>query len=240
VTVPNVVRTDHRVLPARLERIGWYHPEWTAALVALEAWLLLIAHDRLRPTERAVGWVHAQGEWAAMATAMMLPAALPTLRQVALRSKWHRRQRSAAIFGVSFLAVWLLFGAVAVSAARVARVPAGAGRPLAATLLVAAGWELTPLKRRSLRACHRTMPLAPDGRSADAACARWGARYGWAGLGAGWALMLPMAVAGHSRLAVMVLLTAVVGTEEVLVKGTRLVWVAALALVATAAVVAFI
>ena len=84
MSVPGVVRTDRRVLPARLERIGWYHPEWAAALVALEAWLLLVAHDRLRPTEQAISWVHAQGEWALMATAMMLPAALPTIRQVAL------------------------------------------------------------------------------------------------------------------------------------------------------------
>src|SRR5260370_32693636 len=79
------------------------------------------------------------------------------------------------------------------------------------------------------------MPLAPDGPSADAACARGGARYGWAGVGASWALMLPMAVAGHTRLAVMLLLAVIVGAEEVLVKGTRLVWGAALALVAAAA-----
>jgi predicted metal-binding membrane protein len=103
---------------------------------------------------------------------------------------------------------------------------------------VAAGWELTAAKRRCLRACHRTLPLPPDGWKADAACARFGLRYGWACLGACWALMLAMAIAGHASLLLMLVLTVIVVAEEGLVKGTRLGRAAALVLVVAAAMVA--
>jgi predicted metal-binding membrane protein len=176
-----------------------------------------------------------QGTWLLMASAMMLPSALPAARHVALNSRWRRRQRGGAVFAGAYLAVWLLFGLVAVSLARLARLPEGAGWPLAAALAVAAGWELTAAKRRCLRACHRTLPLPPDGWKADAACARFGLRYGWACLGACWALMAPMAIAGHASLPLMVL-TVMVVAEEGLAKGPRLGRPAALVLVAAAAV----
>jgi hypothetical protein len=50
--------------------------------------------------------------------------------------------------------------------------------------------------------------------------------------------MLPMAVAGHAGLALMLVLTAVATAEEVLVKGTRLTRAAALVLLAAAALAA--
>jgi predicted metal-binding membrane protein len=183
------------------------------------------------------GWLAAQGNWLLMAPAMMLPSALPAARHVALNSRWRRRQRASAVFVVTYLAVWLLFGLVVVSVAGWAHLPTGASWPLVLALVVAAGWELTAVKRRCLRGCHRTVPLPPDGWKADAACIRFGLRYGWSCLGACWALMLPMALAGHASL-LMVVLTAVVVAEEGLVKGTRLGDAAALILVAAAATIA--
>lgn len=236
----------------RLRRAAWYHPEWPVVLVALACWAALLmlhraagqpaTHPHALPHTGpdANGWLAAQGTWLLMAAAMMLPSALPAVRHVAMNSKWRRRQRAAAVFVVSYLAVWMLFGVVAVSLARWVSGPGGGdtGWPLTATMALAAAWELTYAKRRWLRACHRTIPLPPDGLKADAACARFGQRYGWACIGAGWALMLPMAVAGHTSLLLMVVLTIIVAAEEVLVKGTRLVGWAALVLLLAAAVAA--
>jgi predicted metal-binding membrane protein len=192
----------------------------------------------LQAGAHTTSWLAAQGGWLLMATAMMLPSALPTARHVAMNSRWQRRQRATAIFMGTYLAVWLLFGVVVVSVARWTPVPKGVEWPLAATLVVAAGWELTPAKRRWLRACHRTVPLPPSGWKADAACARFGLRYGQACIGACWALMLPMAIAGHAGLPLMTMLTAIVAAEEVMVKGVRLVRSAGVVLVIAAAVVA--
>lgn len=255
-----------RPRPGRLQRTAWRHPEWTVALVAVACWALLAAlhvrgwghpdghdpgaahssaghsamHQAATPqaAEPAGGWLAAQGSWLLMAPAMMLPSALPPARHVALNSRWRRRQRGSAVFVATYLAVWLLFGLVVISVAGWAHVPTGASWPLALALVVAAGWELTAVKRRCLRACHRTVPLPPDGWKADAACARFGLRYGWSCLGACWALMLAMAIAGHASLLLMVVLTAIVVAEEGLVKGTRLRRAAALMLVAAAVVVA--
>jgi predicted metal-binding membrane protein len=74
-------------------------------------------------------------------------------------------------------------------------------------------------------------------RLEDAVCVRFGVRYGQACVGACWALMLPMAIAGHAGLPVMIMVTAIVVAEEVVVKGVRLVTGAALILITAAAAV---
>lgn len=48
-----------------------------------------------------------------------------------------------------------------------------------AVLQVAAGWQLSPYKRRAVLACRQTVPLPPLGRRADAAAVRFGRRPGW-------------------------------------------------------------
>jgi predicted metal-binding membrane protein len=188
----------------------------------------------LQTGPHTTSWLAALGGWLLMTPAMMLPSALPTARHVAMNSRWRRRQRATAIFVGTYLAVWFLFGVVVVSVARWPPLRPGAGWPLVAVLVLAAGWELTPAKRRWLRACHRTVPLPPNGWKADAACARFGLRYGQACVGACWALMLPMAIAGHAGLALMIVLTAIVAAEEVMVKGVRLVRGAGVVLVIAA------
>jgi predicted metal-binding membrane protein len=265
-TLPATGHRRQRPL-ARLQRIAWHHPEWTVALAALACWASLAtpyladgeltahaamlpmpahpamlpmpAHAAMQPMPaHPAGWLAGQGGWLLMAGAMMLPLALPPARHVALNSRWRRRQRAIAVFVAAYLAVWLLFGVVAVSAAMWAHLPSSVGWPLALTLVAAAGWELTPAKARCLRACHRTVPLSPDGWKADAACARYGLRYGRSCLGACWALMLPMAIAAHAAVPLMALLTTIAVAEGVLAKGTRLGEAAALVLLTTAFVAA--
>jgi predicted metal-binding membrane protein len=185
-----------------------------------------------------MGWATRQGDWLLMAVAMMLPSALPMVRHVELNTRWSRRQRSGALFAGSTLAVWALFGLVVVSLTGWMPAAQQDVRPLVGALVLAAAWELTPAKRRSLRACHRTSPLPPNGWKADTACIRSGLRYGMACVGACWALMLCMAIAGHAGLSLMFVLTIIVVAEEVLMIGTRLGGRAALLLVATAFAVA--
>jgi predicted metal-binding membrane protein len=227
-------------LLAALHARGWGLPDGhgpDAAHTAADH--LAMHHAAPQPAAEHTGsWLAAQGSWLLMAPAMMLPSALPAARHVALNSRWRRRQRGSAVFVATYLAVWLLFGSVVVSIAGWAHLPTGASWPLVLALVVAAGWELTATKRRCLRGCHRTIPLPPDGWKADAACARFGLRYGWSCFGACWALMLPMALAGHASLLLMVVLTAIVVAQEGLVKGTRLGGAAALVLVVAAATVA--
>lgn len=240
-------------VPPRILRAAWTHPEWAVALAALSSWAVLVFfHDALHvagaiagshvhtmngmrePTtsvHAAVPWIVRQGVWMLMAAAMVLPSSLPTVRFVAMNSLWRRRLRAGLAFGIALLGVWFVFGLITISIASALRVPAGSDLVLGAALLVAAGWELTSAKRRFLRACHRTVPLPPRGWRATTACARFGVRYGLACVGACWALMLPMALAGAHGLLLMLLLTAVVVAEEVLERGTQLTRVAAPVLV---------
>jgi len=107
-----------------------------------------------------------------------------------------------------------------------------------AAMAIAAGWELTAVKSRFLRRCHWFDALPPRGWRAGAACLRFGTRYGWRSVGAGWALMLPMAVAPHTAFALMPLLAGIVAAEELLAKGARLTRAAAAALLGVAALMA--
>jgi predicted metal-binding membrane protein len=184
-------------------------------------------------------WVVALAWWLAMAAGMMLPAALPTVRNLALTGPWSRRQRNIALFLAAYLAAWAAVGLVAVPAARWAPDALGVGAPvlLAIVLAVAAAWELTRPKRRALRACHLVPRLPPHGSRADRACLAAGLQYGRRCIVACWALMAAMAVAGH-QLALMVLLTAVVVDQRLHVRGPRHARPIALVLAAAAVVTA--
>jgi predicted metal-binding membrane protein len=230
-----------------LERAAWRHPEWTAAAVAASAWLVLIvapqagddgahaqhAHASATPWLGTVAW------WLLMSTAMMVPAALPAVRHAALTSMWHRRRRVVALFLAPYLGLWLGFGIVALASVGWLRraLDVGSLTLLIVVLVAAAAWELTPMKRRSLRACHLFAPLPPRGLTADAACVTAGLRYGCRSLAGCWALMLTMAVAGPRGLLLMAFLTVVIAAQKVLVRGTRLGRPASVALLGAAAAV---
>ena len=234
----------------RLRRFGWHHPEWTWGLVALAGWVI-------GWTAGHAGLSHPYPHWLVMVVAMMLPPALPMIRYVALAGQWRRRHANGATFAAGFLLVWAGAGVVILTAVSVVHgallraellqpglTPAGTvligwsrwGGP--AALAIAAGWELTAAKGRFLRRCHWLDALPPDGGRAGAGCARFGIRYGWRSLGAGWALMLPMVVAPHTGLALMPLLAVIVAAEELLAKGARLRPAAAAALLGVAALMA--
>jgi predicted metal-binding membrane protein len=137
-----------------------------------------------------------------MTVAMMAPAGVPAVRYVWANtlSRWS----AVGSFLVGYLAVWSAFSAAA-SGSRVLAVPA---------LLLAAGWQLTRVKRRCLRRCHTAVVLPAQGVPAVACSLRYGLRHGLYCVGTCWALRLVMLAAGPGRLAWMAGIAALVYLER--------------------------
>lgn len=209
--------------------LAW-RPEWPVAVLVGAGWLV-VASLQLSGRHSGHGagptagslTVVALGAWAVMSLVMMVPATLPAVRHVGLNSIRGRRHWAMAVYVTSFLAVWIVFGTVAlglVEAGRAAGV--SDGRSLVLTLALATGWQLTRTKRRAILSCRRTVPLPPAGWRADRACARFGVLQAWRCILACWPLMLLMALLGH-QLWPMTLLTIIVIAEERASRRERLV-----------------
>jgi predicted metal-binding membrane protein len=151
--------------------------------------------------------------WALMSSAMMLPAALPAVRHVAVNSLCWRRGRAIAEFLTVYLGIWVAYGVLVLGSLALLGRARGGGLMILA-LALAAAWELTQPKLRALRACHLSSPLPPSGWRASAGVARFGLRNGAACLGSCWAMMLVTAVATSGRLLWMLALTALVCVEK--------------------------
>src|SRR4051794_35875453 len=229
-----------------LRRYGAQHPEAGAAVLAVAAWLLLLVPvaggAKVRAAHAAVHQAAAVPAgalgWATMATAMMVPTALPASRHLALTSLWRRRRRTIVLFLAAYLGVWALFGAAVLPLLALLDVDAAALLP--AVLVVAAAWELTRAKWRAVRACRLLDPLPPSGRAADHACCRTGVRYGMRCVVACWPLMLAMAVAGHTAVGLMLLLSALAVAEKRAPEPSRLARYSAGALVVAACIAAIV
>lgn len=227
-------------------RTWWMHPELSLAAVAAIAWLVVLA-IHVTPDPDVAGHHHGApsfpgsvGQWIVMATAMMLPSALPEARSVSLGGKWKRRQRGPALFAVGYVAVWSAAGILALCAVRLIG-PDAAGPPaVAGALILAAAWESTRWKRQCLRACHRLRSLPPDGWRADRAAVREGVRNGMWCAGSCGPMMVPMALAPHTAgLWLMVFLSAVVLAEKLLTRAVEYLRLAAAAFIVAAVVVVF-
>ncbi len=182
----------------RVRRWGWRHPEWWVVAAAAGAWAWMAAivpagHGAHGPATGAD--VRATG---LMVAAMMLPMAIPGVRHVASSSLWRRRHRAIAGFAAGYLAVWMLAMAALTGAVGVAAALAGWTAAAVVAMAAAALWELAPVKRRLLRRCGRTVPLAPNGWRADADCARFGAQAGASCVCTCWALMAACVAFAHS------------------------------------------
>ncbi len=237
---------------------AWAHPEWWALALSAAAWLETFASisasgaapagmtgmagmamgppagGRAAPSGAAT-----LGAWALMVAAMMLPLTIGPLRAVAERSLWRRRQRALVEYLAGFAGVWLVAGValLGLRAALVAlgwmpaQVPAWA---LASGLALAATWQLTPYKRRALRACHRTVPLAPSGWRALRDCVAYGARGALSCLVSCGPAMLALVLGGGSLVAMLAVSAVVLGECYALREHAR-ASAAALALLALAA-----
>jgi predicted metal-binding membrane protein len=119
------------------------------------------------------GLLETMSMWLLMTAAMALPGELPAAQYVATNSFARHRSSGVAVFAIVYLAVWTGCGlAITTLVSRVADLPASA--LFAIALALAAGYELTPLKRRALARCHRGMAFPPDGPRRLAAVSRFG------------------------------------------------------------------
>ncbi len=171
--------------------------------------------------------------WTVMLGAMMLPTTLTMARMFTAVSARGRNPVAArtAFYG-AYLLVWAGFALVAL---------AGDSRLhwlvdhwswlhhhepliLASALVLAGGFQLTPLKDACLRACRSPLSLVGQHYRGGAAGGwRVGSRHAASCLGCCWALMLVMFATGVGSLAWMMVLTAVMVAEKVAPDGERLV-----------------
>ena len=158
--------------------------------------------------------------WALMAVAMMVPAATPAVNHVAGKSLYWRRRRAVFEFLLVFVALWAVFSALVLGALAEWE-PFGSPYALAAALALAALWQLTPMKRAAMRACHRSRPLPPRGWRASAGVADFAVHNGGACLASCWAMMLAAAAAGPASLLWMGAMTGVMTAEKLAVTPQR-------------------
>jgi predicted metal-binding membrane protein len=180
-----------------------------------------------------LGWY--LGVWVTMTAAMMLPSEAPAALLVARL----RRGLPTLVFLAGYLAVWTGYGLAAYGLFRlVTSFDTGwlawdAGGPYVAGGVIAAAaiYELTPLKRLSLRRCRSPHTDAPALRS--------GLAEGLHCVGCSGGLMAVLFALGVMSVVWMVVVAGVIFAEKVLPQGLRLTRPIAIALLALAIWVAF-
>jgi predicted metal-binding membrane protein len=170
----------------------------------------------------ALGWF--LGVWIVMMAAMMFPSVWPT---VVLYAHMTRRRARATplVFAAGYLATWTAAGLVAYGVFDLGRTLLGdelawnnAGRWLAGgTLVVAAAYELTPLKDVCLAKCRSPLGfLMGAWRDGLWGGFGMGARHGAWCVGCCWALMASLFALGVMSLAWMAFIAALIALEKTL------------------------
>jgi predicted metal-binding membrane protein len=170
----------------------------------------------------SLGWF--LGIWVVMMAAMMLPSVAPT---IALYSRLTKAASPLLpwIFTAGYLLTWAAAGLVAYSIGVVARVAFAdtfrwnhAGRGLAgATLIIAAVYEVTPLKDVCLGKCRSPLgALLGSWRDGRMGALRMGARNGAWCVGCCWALMASLFALGVMSLSWMAFVAGIIAVEKTL------------------------
>jgi predicted metal-binding membrane protein len=185
----------------------------------------------------ALGWF--LGVWVVMMAAMMFPSVAPT---VSLYARMSRRRTPAAplLFAAGYLVTWSAAGVLAYGVFELGRAVLGdqlawdnLGRWLAGgTLLVAAAYELTPLKDVCLAKCRSPLGfLVGSWRDGLSGALNMGARHGAWCVGCCWALMASLFALGVMSLAWMAFVAALIALEKTLPWGRAVTYATALVLV---------
>jgi predicted metal-binding membrane protein len=168
------------------------------------------------------GWF--VGVWLVMMAAMMFPSVAPT---VALYSRMTRQRSPASpsAFVAGYLLTWGIAGVGAYGVAAAATGIGGeqlswasAGRPIAgATLLLAAVYEVTPLKDVCLGKCRSPLGvLLGSWRDGVAGAVRMGAKNGAWCVGCCWALMASLFALGVMSVSWMAVVAGLIAIEKTL------------------------
>ncbi|MDS0259652.1 DUF2182 domain-containing protein [Haloarcula sp. S1CR25-12] len=218
-------------------------------LVAALAWLALVLHDPLEHAlvghsvlgshggpgvaettavaDGTLGVVHYLLMWGLMMVAMMYPSTAAAFQWYADRQR-RRPDAGPATAVLAFVASYtLLWVAVGVAPlAVVALVPLGTVAAalgpayLGVALLAVGGFQLSPVKRRSLRACRSPAGFLPPGTE-DRRPASLGWQFGRQDVAACGVLMALMVVVGSMNLGWMALITVVLSLERLTDHGER-------------------
>jgi predicted metal-binding membrane protein len=181
--------------------------------------------------------------WLAMMSAMMFPAISPVVRLYG-RAAAAGRVAPLPAFVAGYLAVWTALGLPGYLGWRVLMDPIAEGRTWAGrlagvVLLVAAVWQLTPLKSVCLRHCRSPMSFfLRFGRSVTRpiGALRMGATHGLYCVGCCWALMAVLVAVGTMNVTWMAGLALLILLEKNAPQGERIAVVAAMVLIALGAV----
>ena len=164
------------------------------------------------------------GVWVVMMAAMMFPSVSPT---VALYSRMTKRRTPVAplVFTSGYLLTWTSAGLLAFAISDVGRRLLGtelswdeAGRWVAGgTLIVAAVYQLTPLKNACLTKCRSPLGfLLGSWRDGLWGALKMGARHGAWCVGCCWALMASLFALGVMSIAWMAFAAALIAAEKTL------------------------
>jgi predicted metal-binding membrane protein len=191
----------------------------------------------------ALGWF--LGVWVVMMAAMMFPSLAPT---VALYATMTRRQGldRGLIFAGGYLLVWGSAGLGAYAVFRLGRDVFGGdlawhagGQWFAAgVLILAAVYEITPLKDVCLAKCRSPIGfLLGSWRDGRLGALKMGSKHGGWCLGCCWALMAALFALGIMSLTWMALVAALIALEKTLPWGRAVTWGTAAVLLALAVAV---
>lgn len=150
--------------------------------------------------------------WTLMVIAMMFPLVADDAVRVCEAGLRSRRLPSLVAFLAGYLAVWVVIGALGISAASVLWPHGAPTAAVLAILLAAAAWQLTPVRRQTLTRCGGRPFVAVTGWRALGDCARHGLVSGRRCVITCGVAMLTMVLI-HS-LIVMVVVSAVLYTER--------------------------
>lgn len=190
-------------------------------------WIIAMAQDMYGPMTGASAWMMTPvwdaphllllwAMWAVMMTGMMLPSATPLILLARAGSfPYH--------LAAGYIVVWAVFS-VGATALQWQLGRLGIVNPMmelsspragALLLLIAGVYQWTPLKRVCLAVCNSPADfLMRRWRRGPSGAFRMGVEHGVYCVGCCWALMLLLFVGGVMNLAVIVILTLLVGFEK--------------------------
>ena len=220
------------------------------------AWIVPMARDMYGPMTGSSAWMMTPvwdawhlvllfAMWTVMMVGMMLPSAAPTIliyAGVMRQADGHRGALRVYPMTAGYLAVWAAFSLAATVLQRLlshtlalsSMMQLVSPTAAAALLLVAAVYQVTPLKQSCLAQCQSPAVFIASHLSRNMGPFRLGVEHGLLCLGCCWTLMLLLFVGGVMNLAVIAALTGFVLLEKLVPSGWIGSWLSASCLAGTA------